>query len=142
MLLAVAWAPAIASFEGLFAYLQQAFAYVTAPLVALFVLALGRRRPGPRAALAGTLSGHALSTVCFVAVQAGWIDVHFTLVAMILFVATLGACALWQRVLAEAMQVDEAGTVPPAAWRAMPRSVHAGTVLTLVLCAVLVWQFR
>lgn len=147
MLLAVAWAPAIASFEGLFAYLQQAFAYVTAPLVALFVLALRRRRPGPRAVLAGTLSGHVFSAACFVAAQAGWLGLHFTLIAMILFLVTLFACALWQRVLGEALQVDALqvdalGAVSAGAWRALPRSVHAGTALTLALCALLVWQFR
>ncbi|MEQ8494021.1 MAG: Na+/glucose cotransporter, partial [Gammaproteobacteria bacterium] len=142
MALAVAWAPAITSFEGLFAYLQQAFAYVTAPLVALFALALRRRRPAPRAARAGTATGHVLSLTAFMAVQAGFLHVHFTLLAAILFVLTLGACVVWQRVLGETPTVD---TLEPSArptWHALPGSVHAGALLVAGLCAGLVWTFR
>ena len=40
MALAAIWAPAIDRFPGLFAYLQQAFAYVAPPLVAVFAIGM------------------------------------------------------------------------------------------------------
>ncbi|SFF61808.1 solute:Na+ symporter, SSS family [Fontimonas thermophila] len=63
-------------FPGLFAYLQQTFAYVTPPLVAVFLLGL-YTRIGARAALYGTFCGHGVSVLAFVGSLAGWHDVHF-----------------------------------------------------------------
>ncbi len=140
MLLAVLWAPAIGEFRGLFAYLQQAFAYVTSPLVALFAVALMRRRPAPAAALAGTLSGHLLAVLAFVAATAGWLDVHFTILAGVLFVATLLAIHTWSAVLPPA--ATPAAPASPAQACRMPPAVLGGTLLTLALCAALVWCFR
>ncbi len=142
MLLAVLWAPNIASFKGLFAYLQQAFAYVTAPLVAVFLLALARRRPAPGAAWAGTLSGHLISAALFVAVQGGLVYIHFTIVAGLIFVATLLAILLWDRVRGEAVAVEDTPPAGAAGWRQLPPGVYGGTAATLALCAWLVWAFR
>lgn len=96
MLLAALWAPMIENFQGLFAYLQQAFAYVTAPLVAVFAAAFCSRRLGAEAALRATVTGHGISAGWFVATQMGWLEVHFTVVAGILFTLTLVAAVLWQ----------------------------------------------
>lgn len=88
MLLAALWAPAIDRFPGLFAYLQQTFAYVTPPLVAAFTVAFCSRQVGASAALWGVAGGHMVSLACFIAAQVGWITVHFTIVAGLLYALT------------------------------------------------------
>src|SRR5690606_20416379 len=88
--------PAIDRFPGLFAYLQQAFAYVTPPLVAVFAIGMTSRRIGAGVALKALLTGHAISAAWFVATQLGWVELHFTIVAGVLFVATILAAHGWQ----------------------------------------------
>ncbi len=89
MLLAALWAPAIDRFPGLFAYLQQTFAYVTPPLVAVFTLGFCSKRVGAKAALRGLVLGHLLSALAFIAAQLGWHSLHFTIVAGLLFATTV-----------------------------------------------------
>ncbi|TXS92942.1 sodium/solute symporter [Parahaliea maris] len=89
MLLAALWAPAIDRFPGLFAYLQQTFAYVTPPLVAAFTVAFCSRRVGASAALWGVAGGHLVSLACFIAAQSGWLQLHFTIVAGLLYGITI-----------------------------------------------------
>src|SRR5690606_7577947 len=96
MVVAAIWAPAIDRFPGLFAYLQQAFAYVTPPLVAVFACGMTSRRIGAVDALKALLTGHAISAAWFVATQLGWVELHFTIVAGVLFVATILAAHGWQ----------------------------------------------
>lgn len=91
VVLAALWAPAIDRFPGLFAYLQQGFAYVTPPLMAVFVLGFFGRRIGAQAALRATVSGHLFSAVWFVATQLGWLHLHFSIVAGVLLLFTLMA---------------------------------------------------
>ncbi len=136
---AALWAPAIDRFPGLFAYLQQAFAYVTPPLVAVFAMGFLWRRLGARAALRGLLTGHAVSAAWFLATQAGWLSVHFTIVAGILLLATLAACAAWQAVGGEVPDARQLSSVDPAAVPRMPRGIRVAalgvTALTLALVA-------
>lgn len=96
MVLAAAWAPAIDRFPGLFAYLQQAFAYVAPPLVAVFAVGMTSRRIGAGVALKALLTGHAISAAWFLATQLGWLTLHFTIVAGVLFAATILAAYAWQ----------------------------------------------
>lgn len=144
VLVAVAalWAPAIQNFPGLFAYLQQGFTYAAAPLVAMFAVALLSRRVGASAAFYGTASGHALSLAWFLATQAGWLDLHFTLVAGVLLVCTVVAIHLWQLWLDEspaASQLDAVGRQHvPAVTSGLRR---LGAVLA-VITAVMVYCFR
>ena len=142
MLLAAAWAPMIDRFPGLFSYLQQAFAYVTPPLVAVFVLGFVDRRLGARAALRAALCGHALSAAWFVATQLGWLDVHFTIVAGLLFAATIVMARGWRAVLDDApgpgalASVDQARAAPSPRWL---RPLAAGMAM---LTLALVFAFR
>lgn len=89
MVFAAIWAPMIDHFQGLFAYLQQTFAYVTPPLVALFAVGFCSKRVGSRAALAGVLSGHVLAVIAFAGAQLGWHSIHFTIIAGCLFVVSV-----------------------------------------------------
>jgi len=85
MVLSALVAPAIGGFEGLFHYLQTALAFLVPPVVVIFLLGLFWPRAGARAALATLLGGHAVSLACFVATLTGWLDLHFTLIAGLIF---------------------------------------------------------
>jgi SSS family solute:Na+ symporter len=89
MLLSAAVAPLIGSFEGLFHYLQTALAYLVPPVAALFLLGALWRRPGPTAALTTLIGGHGLSMTLFALGQAGILNLHFTLVAGLIFGVSL-----------------------------------------------------
>ena len=128
--IAALWAPMIKTFPGLFAYLQQTFAYVTPPLVAVFLLGLFDRRIGARAALYATVTGHAVSAAWFVASQLGWATLHFTLVAGCLFGLTFGAAFVWQRVIGQMPSAAQLGAVDPSRVPALsPGLRYAGWVL-------------
>ncbi|KGI77023.1 sodium:solute symporter family transporter [Oleiagrimonas soli] len=99
-LLAALWAPMIQHFQGLWAYLQQVFAFVASPLVATFLFGLWSKRLGASAALRGLICGHAFSALFFVARELGWIHLHFTIIAGVVFVATALFTWMWMRVLA------------------------------------------
>lgn len=89
MLLSAAIAPLVGSFQGLFHYLQTALAYLVPPVAALFLVAALWRRPGPAAALTTLIGGHGLSLTLFVLSQNGLLDLHFTLMAGLIFGASL-----------------------------------------------------
>mgnify|MGYP006155624185 FL=1 len=79
MTVAALWAPQISQFEGLFAYLQQAFSVVVPPVVVVFLAGLFWQRATARAARLTLLGGHALGVAFFVAGQWGAWPWHFTL---------------------------------------------------------------
>ncbi len=139
MALAAIWAPMIDRFPGLFDYLQQGFAYVTPPLVAVFLL--GRFWPGltASAALRAVISGHGVSAVWFVATQLGWLEVHFTIVAGLLTGVSALAAVVWQALLppavARAAVSDVAGHAP------QHRSLQGLAVLLVALTAAMVIAF-
>jgi SSS family solute:Na+ symporter len=89
MLISAAVAPLIGSFEGLFHYLQTALAYLVPPVAAVFLLGATWRRPGPGTALMTLIGGHGLSMLLFVLTQTGLLELHFTLVAGLIFVVSL-----------------------------------------------------
>lgn len=137
MVLAALWAPQIQSFPGLFSYLQQTFAYVTPPLVAIFVLGLLWQKLGSAAAWRALIGGHFLSGAWFVATQAGWLNVHFTIVAGLLFFATALFAVFWQCLgssASPAVTVDRHEKLSPGLL------VGAGGLTGLTL--LLVWIFR
>lgn len=137
MALAALWAPQIQHFPGLFAYLQQAFAYVTPPLVAVFALGLLWRGLAADAAWRALLCGHALSAGWFVATQLGWVGLHFTIVAGLLFVATVFFAVVGQLLAGSALMV----VAERARWRA-PRETVLGAILLAGATLLLVWLFR
>ncbi|MGA9333894.1 MAG: sodium/solute symporter [Rudaea sp.] len=100
-LLAALWAPMIQHFQGLWAYLQQVFAFVASPLVATFLMGLWWKRLGASAALRGLICGHVFSAAFFIAREIGWVHIHFTIIAGILFVATAAFTWAWALVLAK-----------------------------------------
>ncbi len=145
MLLAAAIAPQIGRFEGLFHYLQTALSYLVPPVAAVFLLGVFSRRAGPFSALATLLGGHALSALLFALWLAGALDLHFTLVAGLLFAAAVLIFAVSAR-LYPAAAVRGDAIWQPALLRPEPRPalwwdyrLHAAVLLVLTLW--LVWAF-
>lgn len=89
MLLAVMIAPLIRNFPGLFHYLQSALAYLVPPVAVVFILGLFVQRINAGAAFAALLGGHGVSAVLFVLTTLEMLDLHFTIVAGVLALASL-----------------------------------------------------
>lgn len=142
MLLAALWAPMIDHFPGLFAYLQQTFAYVTPPLVAIFLLGLWWPQLSATAAWRALILGHAVSVGWFVASQLGWATLHFTLVAAALLALTAGAAVLFQALGGEASSARQRAAVDRGALPAPSRWLRHGALGIALLTAALVWLFR
>lgn len=144
MVFAAAWAPMIDNFPGLFAYLQQAFSYVASPLVAVFLLGVFGRRLGAEAALRGLISGHIFSLLLFVGAQLGWHDIHFTLVAGLLFVVTGVLALIWQLLLpGGSYQPDstQLSVVDPEAHHSVSASIKRGALAITGITAMIVIAF-
>jgi SSS family solute:Na+ symporter len=92
MLLAVLIAPVIDRFGGLFHYLQTALAFLVPPVVALFVIGLFWRRATATAAFLTLVGGHLMSGLFFVLSVSGVLELHFTVMAGLLF---LISCVLF-----------------------------------------------
>lgn len=90
MVIAAVWAPMIARFGGLFDYLQQAFAVLVPPVVAVFVGGLLTSRGDGRTAIRTLLIGHALGIAVFAAGQLGLWPLHFTITAGIVTAVCFG----------------------------------------------------
>ncbi|TGD74370.1 Na+/glucose cotransporter [Mangrovimicrobium sediminis] len=143
MLLAALWAPAIDHFPGLFAYLQQTFAYVTPPLVAVFAAGFCSRRIGARAALFGLALGHGFAALAFVGAQLGWHDIHFTIVAGILFAFTLVCIYTLQQMPGFAPALSaQVSAVRRRDGEALPARLRLGILALTVLTLALVFAFR
>jgi solute:Na+ symporter, SSS family len=151
MLISAAVAPLIGGFEGLFHYLQTALSYLVPPVAALFLIGALWARPGPRAALATLLGGHAVSAVLFVLTIGGGLNLHFTLVAGILF-AVSASIFVVAGLLESAPSAARAGAVAEMVWRpALVRPTRSGpwwsdyrlqSAGLLVLTGMLVIGFR
>jgi len=92
MAIACTWAPLIEQFDGIFQYIQEAFAYIVPPVVAIFILGMFWRRGNRHAAFWTLVGGHSLSAVIFVLVQMEIITIHFTITAGLL---TLICCGIF-----------------------------------------------
>ena len=81
MAVAALWAPLIAEFGGLFAYLQQAFAILVPPVVIIYLMGLYTNRGSGSTAFYTLLVGHLISLVLFLLNQFDVIKLHFTITA-------------------------------------------------------------
>ncbi|HQS99241.1 MAG: Na+/glucose cotransporter [Hydrogenophilales bacterium 16-64-46] len=139
---AALWAPAIADFPGLFAYLQQGFAYAASPLVAVFVIGLASRRVGATAAFYGTAAGHLCSVAGFAAAQAGWIDLHFTLVAGVLVAVTSAAIFALQYFIKTAPDAGQCASVNRSTLPRVPDGARWGSYTLIGITLAIVLLFR
>jgi SSS family solute:Na+ symporter len=78
MLLAALWAPQITRFPSLWQYLQSILAYVTPPVVAVFLLGLFWPRANAAGAFATLVSGVALGVLAWAGNEVlGWWEIQF-----------------------------------------------------------------
>ncbi|HEY9546793.1 MAG TPA: sodium/solute symporter [Solimonas sp.] len=146
-LLAASWAPMIQHFQGLWMYLQQVFAFVASPLVAIFLMGLWMRRLGANAALRGLICGHLFSAALFAAREADLFGLHFTIIAGVVFAATAGFTLIWMRVLGAADRpgVDDARIAVIRHGNDLPRvptSARIAAAFVLIITAIIVYCLR
>jgi len=95
MVLSALWAPQIDHFKGLFNYLQLVLSYIVPPVAALFIVGLFWRRCTANAGFYTMVGGHVLSVAVFVGQKTGLLpDIHFTIVAGVLFALCCGLLVL------------------------------------------------
>ena len=145
-LIAASWAPMIRHFQGLWAYLQQVFAFVASPLVATFVLGLWWKRLGSTAAWRGLVCGHVFSALFFVARATGLVQIHFTIIAGIVFASTALFTIAWQRRLAgiDTPSADDPRVrlIDRSALARLPADVRWLSLAILAATAAIVIAFR
>jgi SSS family solute:Na+ symporter len=92
MVLAAIWAPQIQQFGSLFKYLQSVLAYISPPIVVVFLLGVFWKRTTAEGAFWSLMAGLVMAAVLFplnAIVQPAWMpDIHFLYVAPILLVLT------------------------------------------------------
>ena len=97
MVVSALWAPQIAQFDGLFKYIQEMLAYMVPPVTILFLLGVFWKAGTGKGALATLIGGHLVAIFVFAGNQSALSEnpllwktpIHFTLVAGIVFVASL-----------------------------------------------------
>jgi len=143
-LVAAAWAPQIEHFPTLWQYLQSILAYVTPPVVVVFVFGILWRRANSHGALATMVVGVTLGFSGWLANEIfGLTDLHylyaagilFALSAIVLIVVSLSTDAPAAAEVASSSWSGGAGKGSPARWFADYRVLSAGL---LGLCAVIV----
>ena len=136
MVISALFAPMIANFGGLFAYLQEMLAYIVPPVTVIFLVGVFSKRGNARSSILTLAIGHVVSIGVFVGQKMSILpDLHFTIVAGLLFVISL---AIFYTVSAnEVRKTDEeledllVGNNPPAqpGWRNY--KLQAGLLLAL-----------
>ena len=85
MIFAALFSPVIGNFEGLFQYLQTALSFLMPPVVVLFVLGLFWKRGNERGAFWSLVVSHLCAMMFFLLQISGIFKIHFTYMAMVLF---------------------------------------------------------
>lgn len=86
LIFAVLWAPFIANFRSIFAYIQAMFSYAVPPVVALFLVGSFWSRANAQGAFATVLVGLGFGSAGFLAIEIlELFDLHFLYVATLLF---------------------------------------------------------
>src|SRR5690606_41513574 len=111
-------------------------------LVASFLIGGCGGGVGGRAAFRGPLTGHAISAAWFTASQLGWLSVHYTITAGLLFGLSLLAILAWQALTGERPREDQLAAVARSRVPSAPREVRLGAGVVLAITVVLVLAFR
>ena len=111
--------------------------------MAAFAVGFTSRRVGARAALTGTVLGHVISLLCFIAQQNGWLTWHFTILAGLLFITTVILIHLLQTLLRWPGPQPEqlAATAQQLQWRAVSPGIRYAACVVVVITALSVVAF-
>lgn len=107
MLVAALWAPMIANFSGLFAYLQKSFSVLVPPVVAIFLLGVLTRKGGAKTAWWTLLIGHGVGMLIFVSREMNLIQTHFTVTAGLATIFCLGLFLFLSKIFNEQTEAIE-----------------------------------
>lgn len=88
MVFAATWAPIINQFEGIFQYLQYALAYIVPPVVVIVIIGFFWKRGNGTGAFFALLGGHGVSILILVLEKMEMVQIHFTIMAGILFLVS------------------------------------------------------
>jgi SSS family solute:Na+ symporter len=120
MALAIAWAPLIQRFPGIFAYLQEVFAYAVPPVAAIYLGGVFWRGAQRGAGFWALVVGHLCGLTLFVGSKSGWWPLHFTINAFLLFVISLAALVVASRLTRIRTAPDPVTIWTPALSRVAP----------------------
>jgi SSS family solute:Na+ symporter len=109
MIFSVFWAPQIARFPSLWQYLQAVLAYVTPPVVALFLVGLMWRGASSRGAIAALIAGNLVGLCLFGAAVAGVWDFHFLHAAALLLLVSSAALIIGSVLMADRSAIAGSG---------------------------------
>jgi len=90
MVVAAAWAPMIANFGGLWAYLQQMFSIIVPPIAVIFLVGVFYKRGNGSGAFWTLIIGTIMGAVLFILGQQGLWSIHYTInVGLVFAISTL-----------------------------------------------------
>lgn len=139
MLIAAVWAPQIANFGGLFKYIQEMLAYMVPPVTVLFLLGVFWKGGTPQSGFATLLGGHIVAVALFLIGP----DLHFTLVAAVVFAASVViylATSMWGEAKTDEELVDLMVQSGPAPQPGL-KNYKLQSALLLGLTAIIVGMF-
>jgi solute:Na+ symporter, SSS family len=134
LVIAVAWAPVIQSFPGLFNYLQQMFAVAAPPIAAVILLATLGLRLAPGAAVSAMICGHVLGVLLAGLALAGHWPLHFLETAGVVFIASAAVALVGCRRDSGARHVLSPWT---AGWREAAPGVRGAAIAILAAVAAM-----
>lgn len=90
MIIAAGWAPMIANFGGIWAYLQQMYAIFVPSVVVIFLVGVFYKGGNAQGAFLTLVIGTSLGLLFFVLQQLGYWHLHFTItVGVVVFISTI-----------------------------------------------------
>ena len=144
MIIAALWAPQIANFKGLFAYLQEMLSYIVPPVLVLFLFGGFSSKGTGTAAISTLVIGHLVSLGMFVAQKLEIIpEIHFTIATGILTAFCAVVFMVASRYGVQKTEEELAGILvgsPPPAQAGL-RDYRVQSVILLSLTAALVIAF-
>ncbi|WP_235296460.1 sodium:solute symporter family transporter [Portibacter marinus] len=89
MLVSLSWTPLIQYANGIWAYAQTFLAYLVPPLVCLMFFGIFSKKGNQHTALITLILGHLGSLFIFICQYLGWLELHFTISAALIFVISI-----------------------------------------------------
>lgn len=146
ILLSIAWAPQIDRFPSLWQYLQAVMAYVTPPVVTLFLGGTLWSRANATGATAAIIAGSGVGLTLFTLSVLGIFELQFLLVAAVVFACSTTALVAGSLVspapafaaIADLLVLGQRGSL----WAPAQRSVTIAAVALIVTTAAIVIILR